>query len=70
MPVDEFIRSLGGWWGDQMSSMRLLIEGSERGELAPCSDARRPNLRRSQSQLSSSPAHLAARKASLTNPGS
>ncbi len=28
MPVDEFIRSLGGWWGDQMSSMRLLIEAA------------------------------------------
>lgn len=26
MPVDAFIRSLGTWWGDQMSSMRLLIE--------------------------------------------
>lgn len=26
MPVDQFIRSLGTWWGDQMSSMRLLIE--------------------------------------------
>jgi uncharacterized protein YndB with AHSA1/START domain len=26
MSVDEFIRSLGGWWGDQMSSMRLLLE--------------------------------------------
>jgi uncharacterized protein YndB with AHSA1/START domain len=26
MPVDEFIRSLGTWWGDQMSSLRLLVE--------------------------------------------
>ena len=26
MPPDEFIRSLGTWWGDQMSSMRLLTE--------------------------------------------
>jgi uncharacterized protein YndB with AHSA1/START domain len=26
MPVDQFIRSLGTWWGDQMSSMRLLVE--------------------------------------------
>jgi uncharacterized protein YndB with AHSA1/START domain len=26
MPLDEFIRSLGTWWGDQMSSMRLLVE--------------------------------------------
>jgi uncharacterized protein YndB with AHSA1/START domain len=26
MPVDEFIRTMGGWWGDQMSAMRLLAE--------------------------------------------
>ena len=26
MPVDEFIRSLGGWWGDQMTSMRMLSQ--------------------------------------------
>ena len=26
MPVDEFIRSLGSWWGDQMSSLRTLGE--------------------------------------------
>ena len=26
MPVDEFIRTLGGWWGDQMGSLRLLAE--------------------------------------------
>ena len=30
MPVDEFIRSLGTWWGDQMSSMRLLVESVHR----------------------------------------
>jgi hypothetical protein len=26
MPVDEFVRSLGGWWGDQMTSLRVRIE--------------------------------------------
>ena len=26
MPVDEFIRSLGGWWGDQMSALRVRVE--------------------------------------------
>jgi uncharacterized protein YndB with AHSA1/START domain len=31
MPVDQFIRSLGTWWGDQVSSMRLLIE-QQRGK--------------------------------------
>jgi uncharacterized protein YndB with AHSA1/START domain len=30
MPVDEFIRRLGTWWGDQMSSMRLLVEEMHR----------------------------------------
>jgi len=31
MPVDEFIRSLGGWWGDQASSLRRLVEQLQRG---------------------------------------
>jgi uncharacterized protein YndB with AHSA1/START domain len=26
MPLDQFIRNLGTWWGDQMTSMRLLVE--------------------------------------------
>jgi uncharacterized protein YndB with AHSA1/START domain len=26
MPADEFVRSLGGWWGDQMTSLRMLME--------------------------------------------
>jgi uncharacterized protein YndB with AHSA1/START domain len=26
MPVEEFVRNLGGWWGDQMSSMRMLSQ--------------------------------------------
>ena len=30
MPVDEFIRSLGGWWGDLMSSMRMLAAQSQK----------------------------------------
>ncbi len=30
MPVDEFIRSLGGWWGDQMTSLRGLVEQTRR----------------------------------------
>jgi uncharacterized protein YndB with AHSA1/START domain len=30
MPVDEFIRSLGGWWGDQMGSLRRLAQQTPR----------------------------------------
>ena len=26
MPVDEFVRSLGGWWSDQVTSLRVLID--------------------------------------------
>jgi uncharacterized protein YndB with AHSA1/START domain len=26
MPVDEFVRSLGGWWRDQMTALRVLVE--------------------------------------------
>ena len=26
MPVDEFVRSLGGWWGDLMTSLRVVAE--------------------------------------------
>lgn len=26
MPVKAFIRSLGTWWGDQMTSLRLLVD--------------------------------------------
>jgi uncharacterized protein YndB with AHSA1/START domain len=28
MPADEFIRSLGSWWSDQMTSLRLLSEAA------------------------------------------
>jgi uncharacterized protein YndB with AHSA1/START domain len=30
MPLEEFIRSLGAWWGDQMSSLRVLVEETRR----------------------------------------